>query len=107
MMFCLACADYRTGGFVISEALYNEGLRLLNVSPYLASFALRHAADCPPFMFCGNLIKAIPDVYICELKVHCAFFVELHAEPIEVEPFAEVGTTAHNGCIEWAAVFVS
>lgn len=39
-MFCLACANCRTGGFVISEALYNEGLRLLNVSPYLARLAL-------------------------------------------------------------------
>lgn len=27
-------------GFVIPEAFYNEGLRLLNISPYLASLAL-------------------------------------------------------------------
>ena len=94
-------------GFVIPEALYNEGLRLLNVSPYLASFALRYAADCPAFMFCGNLIKAIPNVYICKLKVHRTLFVKLHAEPIKIEPFAEVGAAVYNILLEWAAVFIS
>ena len=90
---------------MISEALYNEGLRLLNVSPYLASFALRYAADRPAFMFCGNLIKAIPDINICKLKVHRTLFVELHTEPIEIEPFAEVGATLYNISLEWSAVF--
>ena len=93
--------------FVIPEALYNEGLRLLNISPYLARFALRYAADCPPFMLGGNLIKTVPDVYICKLKVHRTFFVKLHAEPIEIKPFAEVGTTAHYVFLEWVAVFIS
>ena len=92
--------------FVISEALYNEGLRLLNVSPNLASLALRYAADCPAFMFCGNLVKAVPDIYIGEFKVHRTFFVELHAEPVEIKPFAEVGTMAHYSCIKWTAVFI-
>ena len=77
---------------MISDALSHEGLRLLNVSPHLASLALRHAADCPAFMFCGNLIESIPDINICKLKVHRTFFVKLHAEPIEIEPFAEIGT---------------
>lgn len=81
--------------FVISEALYNEGLRLFNVSPYLAGLALRYAADRPAFMLCGYLIKAIPDVYICELEVHRTFFIELHAEPIEVKPLAGVGATLY------------
>ena len=91
---------------MIPEALHKEGLRFLNISPYLVSFALRYATDCPAFMLGGNLIKAIPDVYICKLKVHRTFFVELHAEPIKIEPFSEVGTVAHYGCIEWAAVFI-
>lgn len=59
--------------FVIPEALYNEGLRLFNISPYLASLALRYAADGPAFMLGGNLIKAIPDVYICKFEVHRTF----------------------------------
>ena len=93
--------------FVISEALYNEGLRLFNVSPYLASLALRYAADRPAFMLCGYLIKAIPDIYICKLKVHRTFFVELHAEPIEIEPLAEVGATLYNLLLKWAAVVIA
>ena len=92
-------------GFVIPEALHNEGLRLLNVSPYLASFALRYAADRPAFMLGGNLIKAIPDVYICDLKMHLTFFVELHTEPIEIKPFSEVGATLYNISLEWSAIF--
>ena len=91
--------------FVISEALYNEGLRLLNVSPYLASLALRYAANRPAFMFCGNLIKTVPDVYICKLEVHRTFFVELHAEPIKIEPFAEIGATLYYIPLEWSAIF--
>ena len=81
--------------FVISEALYNEGLRLFNVSPYLASLALRYAADRPAFMLGGYLIKAIPDVYVCKFKVHRTFFEKLHAEPIEIEPRAEIGATLY------------
>ena len=81
--------------FVIPEALYNEGLRLFDVSPYLASLALRYAADRPAFMLGGNLIKAIPDIYIGELKVHRAFFEKLHAEPVEIKPLAGVGTTLY------------
>ena len=94
-------------GFMISEALHNEGLRLLNISPYLASLALRYAADCPSFMLGGYLIKAIPNVYICELKVHRTFFIKLHAEPIKIEPLAEVGAAVYNILFEWAAVFIS
>ena len=90
---------------MISEALYNDGLRLLNVSPYLARLALRYAADRPAFMLGGNLIKAIPDVYICKLKVHRTLFVELHTEPIEIEPFAEIGATLYYIPLEWSAIF--
>ena len=93
--------------FVISEALYNKGLRLLDVSPYLASLALRYAADSPALMLCGYLIKAVPDIYIGELKVHRTFFVELHAEPIKVKPLAEVGATLYNLLFEWAAVVIA
>ena len=93
-------------GFVIPEALYNEGLRLLNISPYLASLALRYTTYCPALMLGGYLIESIPDINICKLKVHRTFFVKLHAEPIEIEPFAEVGAMAHYGCIEWTAIFI-
>lgn len=92
---------------MISETLHNEGLRFLNISPYLASLALRYAADCPAFMLGGNLIKAVPDVYIYKLKVHRTFFVKLHAEPIKVEPFAEVGTAVYNILLEGTGVLIS
>ena len=92
-------------GFVIPEALYNEGLRLLNISPYLASLALRYTTYCPALMLGGYLVKAVPDINICKLKVHRTFFVELHAEPIEIEPFADVGTTLYNISLEWSAIF--
>ena len=91
---------------MIPEAFYNEGLRLLDISPYFASFALWYAADCPALMLCGYLIKTVPDVYICKFEVHRTFFVKLHAEPIEIEPFAEVGAMAHYRCIKWATLFI-
>ena len=93
--------------FVISKALYNEGLRLLDVSPDLASLALRYTTDRPAFMLGGYLIKTVPDVYIGKLKVHRALFVKLHAEPIEVEPLAEVGAALYNLLFEWPAVVIA
>ena len=57
-------------------------------------------------MFCGYLVKAIPDINICKLKVHRTLFVELHAEPVEIKPLSEVGAMAHYSCIKWATVFI-